>query len=95
MVRMRSCLLIATLCLLPASMQAQDAYTRSVDVWHAERITRLAAEDGWLSLIGRDWLNPGENTLGSAQGTALPTENQWLCTATPRSPVTGSRATME
>jgi hypothetical protein len=52
-------------------MQAQDAYTRSVDVWHAERITRLAAEDGWLSLIGRDWLNPGENTLGSAPGSTV------------------------
>jgi hypothetical protein len=42
-----------------------------VDVWHAERITRLAAEDGWLSLIGRDWLNPGENTLGSAPGSTV------------------------
>jgi hypothetical protein len=50
---------------------AQDAYTKSVDVWHAEREARLAAEDGWLSLIGRDWLKPGENTLGSAPGSTV------------------------
>ena len=31
----------------------------------------------------------------SAQLTTVPTENQWLCTATPSSPVTESRATME
>jgi hypothetical protein len=29
------------------------------------------AEDGWLSLIGRDWLSPGENTLGSAPGSTV------------------------
>src|SRR5215213_6949030 len=31
----------------------------------------------------------------SAQDTAVPTENQWLCTPTPISPVFSSRATME
>src|SRR5262245_38922330 len=34
-------------------------------------------------------------TPASAQVTTDPTENQWLCTATPMSPVAGSRATME
>src|SRR5690242_7815632 len=34
-------------------------------------------------------------TPGSAHVTRLPTENQCDCTATPRSPVTGSRATIE
>jgi uncharacterized protein (DUF1684 family) len=50
---------------------AQDAYRTSVDAWHAERVARLAAEDGWLSLIGRDWLQPGANTLGSAPGATV------------------------
>lgn len=50
---------------------AQDVYTTSVDVWHANRVARLAAEDGWLSLIGRDWLKQGENTLGSAPGSTV------------------------
>ena len=34
-------------------------------------------------------------TPASAQGTVEPTENQCDCTATPSSPVSGSRATME
>jgi uncharacterized protein (DUF1684 family) len=57
--------------ILSGSASAQDAYRTSVDAWHAERIGRLAAEDGWLSLIGRDWLQPGENTLGSAPGSTV------------------------
>ena len=62
---------LASLCLLCVSAQAQDAYIKSVDTWHAGRIARLGAEDGWLTLIGRDWLNPGENTLGSAPGSTV------------------------
>jgi uncharacterized protein (DUF1684 family) len=50
---------------------AQDGYLKSVDDWHAQRVARLTAEDGWLSLIGRDWLNPGENTVGSAPGSTV------------------------
>ncbi len=60
-------LLIGSLILLTSlAAPAQDAYQASVDAWHANREARLAAEDGWLTLIGRDWLKPGVNTLGSA-----------------------------
>jgi hypothetical protein len=52
-------------------LSAQDSYRVSVDAWHADREARLAAEDGWLTLIGRDWLNPGENPLGSAPGSTV------------------------
>jgi uncharacterized protein len=34
--------------------------------WHDRRISRLTAEDGWLSLVGLHWLQEGENTVGSA-----------------------------
>lgn len=43
-----------------------DAYQREVDEWHAGRIRRLTAPDGWLSLVGLDWLAPGVNRIGSA-----------------------------
>ncbi|MFN7957715.1 MAG: DUF1684 domain-containing protein [Holophagaceae bacterium] len=56
---------------LSLPVRAQDAYAQSVDAWHAAREARLAAEDGWLTLIGRDWLNPGENTVGSAPGSTV------------------------
>ena len=51
--------------------QTPGSYVHSVDTWHAARVARLAAEDGWLSLIGRDWLNQGENTVGSAPGSTV------------------------
>ena len=68
---MRSFLTFSVFCFFCVSAGAQDAYIRSVDAWHAERLARLTAENGWLSLIGRDWLNPGENTLGSAPGSTV------------------------
>jgi uncharacterized protein (DUF1684 family) len=68
---MRHACVPTLLCLLSLPVSAQEAYTKIIDAWHAERVTRLAAEDGWLTLIGRDWLNPGENTLGSAPGSTV------------------------
>lgn len=45
-----------------------DAKTcqRETDAWHARRIARLTAPDGWLSLTGLEWLRPGANRVGSA-----------------------------
>lgn len=43
-----------------------DAYVREIDAWHAGRIARLTAPDGWLSLVGLEWLRPGVNRVGSA-----------------------------
>jgi hypothetical protein len=59
-------------CLLISAVAPPDAaYVKAVDAWHADRETRLAAEDGWLSLVGLDWLQPGENTLGTAPGSTV------------------------
>ena len=72
MICMRMLLFSCVTCLLlGAAPPAQDAYREAVDAWHADRVTRLGAADGWLSLIGRDWLQPGENTLGSAPGSTV------------------------
>ncbi len=43
-----------------------DAYVRDIERWHAERIRRLIAPEGWLSLVGLEWLKPGANRIGSA-----------------------------
>jgi len=34
--------------------------------WRSERAARLQAPEGWLSLIGLEWLKEGDNTVGSA-----------------------------
>lgn len=43
-----------------------DVYIQGIEKWQADRVARLEAPDGWLSLIGLPWLKPGINTIGSA-----------------------------
>ena len=47
-------------------MDTDREYRQEIERWHAARIKRLAAPDGWLSLIGLEWLKPGANRIGSA-----------------------------
>jgi hypothetical protein len=69
---MRTLLIFTLACVLGgATPPAPADYRKSVDAWHAGRVAKLGAEDGWLTLIGRDWLKPGENTLGSAPGSTV------------------------
>ncbi|MBS0590022.1 MAG: DUF1684 domain-containing protein [Proteobacteria bacterium] len=46
---------------------AERDYPRQVEAWRAKRVERLAAANGWLSLIGLEWLKIGNNTIGSAK----------------------------
>ncbi|HXL22234.1 MAG TPA: hypothetical protein VOA78_07205 [Candidatus Dormibacteraeota bacterium] len=48
---------------------AQDAtYTRDLLAWLDQHTAKLTKPDGWLSLAGLEWLQPGDNSLGSAAG---------------------------
>ncbi len=47
------------------------AYRAEIEAWRARRLERLTAEDGWLSVVGLSWLEPGENSVGSASGSAV------------------------
>jgi uncharacterized protein (DUF1684 family) len=40
-------------------------------LWRAKRARDLAAPEGWLSVVGLEWLEPGTNTLGSAPDNRL------------------------
>jgi len=45
----------------------EDAgYTAEILEWRRQRHNRLSSEDGWLSLVGLEWLQPGRNRVGSA-----------------------------
>lgn len=48
-----------------------DDYQRSIEAWRAQRVAKLTAPDGWLSLIGLHWLEPGQNTIGSANDNSI------------------------
>jgi len=50
----------------PASDRPAEAvYRAEVDKWRAERIARLTADDGWLTLVGLSWLKEGDNSVGA------------------------------
>ena len=43
-----------------------DGWRQDTEAWHAGRIARLRQPDGWLSLVGLHWLQPGTHAIGSA-----------------------------
>ncbi|MBT8485891.1 MAG: DUF1684 domain-containing protein [Phycisphaerae bacterium] len=42
----------------------ETAYESTVDSWHEERLHRLTADDGWLTLVGLVWLDEGSHDVG-------------------------------
>jgi uncharacterized protein (DUF1684 family) len=52
--------------LFATSARADDDYSKSVETWRVTRAADLTKADGWLTLVGRHWLQPGDNTLGTA-----------------------------
>ena len=59
--------------LVRPNVQAQTsaAYTASIKYFDTLRMNALTDKNGWLNLAGLYWLNPGNNTLGSAATNAL------------------------
>ena len=45
---------------------AHAVYDQQIAQWRATRLKTLQASDGWLSLIGLEWLKEGVNRIGSA-----------------------------
>lgn len=48
-----------------------DTLVRDIEAWRRERLARLTAPDGWLTLVGLPWLEAGDNTLGSAPDNTI------------------------
>jgi uncharacterized protein (DUF1684 family) len=42
------------------------SYMDSIKAWQEHRNAGLRKPDSWLTLVGLFWLNPGDNTIGSA-----------------------------
>jgi len=51
--------------------EAPSTYAHEIEQWRAARVARLTAPDGWLSLIGLEWLHEGANRVGSAAGNDI------------------------
>src|SRR5512143_3979009 len=54
-----------------APMTAPSGFEAETRAWHAERVARLTAEDGWLTLVGLHWLKEGSHRFGSAPDNDL------------------------
>jgi uncharacterized protein len=65
---LRASLFLAAITLGAVTVHAADttAYVRQIEQWRADRVARLTAPDGWLSLIGLEWLSQGANRIGAA-----------------------------
>ncbi|MRR13152.1 DUF1684 domain-containing protein, partial [bacterium] len=61
--------LAALACRRPPAVD--PAYLASIETARAQRLADLTAEDGWLSLVAREILEPGENVVGSDPSAAM------------------------
>ncbi len=62
-------LMLTSLALSAAPEQkttSESKWASELTAWRAERAKNLQAPEGWLSLIGLEWLREGDNSFGSA-----------------------------
>ena len=59
-------LLFVAVILTAANEPNTAAWERDLLTWRAQHAADLQKPDGWLSLAGLEWLQPGDNSVGSA-----------------------------
>lgn len=50
----------------PASAQSAATWQHDLSAWRAQHAADLLKPDSWLALVGLEWLEPGDTTMGSA-----------------------------
>ncbi len=50
---------------------ATDSWQRDLQAWREKRAANLQKPEGWLSLIGLEWLKEGDNSVGSASDNKI------------------------
>ena len=48
-----------------------EVHRSEVERWQQERSTRLQQPDGWLSLVGLHWIEPGRHTIGADPSSGI------------------------
>ena len=74
-------MLAAAVTAAAAASVADPAYVREIESWRRERLQRLTADGGWLTVTGLVWLKPGANTFGAdaANDVVLPARAGAAC----------------
>ena len=53
-----------------------ETWQHNLSVWRMQHESEISARDGWLTLVGLEWLKPGVNTIGSAADNTIHLPNQ-------------------
>src|SRR3954462_1397990 len=69
-------ILIVVVIVIAAAACAADAnpardWQSDLLAWREKRAASLQAPEGWLSLIGLEWLKEGDNSVGSGAGNKI------------------------
>ena len=46
-------------------------YQAEIEAWRARRVASLTSAEGWLTVVGLFWLEPGENSVGSSPNSRV------------------------
>jgi uncharacterized protein (DUF1684 family) len=49
----------------------QANWSQDLAAWRTQRDAQIAGPDGWLTLIGMEWLKPGVNSIGAAADNTI------------------------
>jgi uncharacterized protein len=66
-----SLLLLLSLSLAAPSLPQDGTTQHDLAAWRAQHAAELQKPDGWLSLAGLEWLEPGDTSFGSAAGNKV------------------------
>jgi uncharacterized protein len=66
-----ACMITGTALFAGCGKGSSFEHRDEIEAWHAARLNRLQAEDGWLTLIGLFPLPHGEHTLGTGPDSDL------------------------
>ena len=69
--RVLALLLLSLSALNATDTDSAATWEVSLLTWRADLAKELQQPNGWLTLIGLEWLKPGDNTFGSAPGNNL------------------------
>jgi hypothetical protein len=55
----------------PAPWPVYPRWAEDLAAWRAAREREIDAPDGWLTLVGMEWLQPGVNSIGAAEDNQI------------------------
>jgi hypothetical protein len=58
------------------NQKIDSSYFREIENWDKQRERNLRSENGWLNIIGLNWLNEGVNFIGSDTSCSIQLPNE-------------------